>query len=212
VRGRLGSWEVSMIQKSCVVTMNPGIGAPVSDPAPCESRTRTRTRTRTSRSRFMGSFHDSEIIHGDHEPRDWSAEHRLSVLGRDNGSAPRRCSALRFMESRLFLSDLLTAHEPATAALPMNLALTRPRQAGATLSHPMGEGVRLVRRSLGEGGRTGLRRAEAASATQAGEGRFMGRVTWRAHKDHGRPGRQRSRLKLDQTQHRHEQPEGEAHG
>jgi hypothetical protein len=38
----------------------------------------------------------------------------------------------------------------------------------------MGEGARLVRRSLGEGGRTGLRRAEVASATQAGEGGFMG--------------------------------------
>jgi hypothetical protein len=53
------------------------------------------------------------------------------------------------MESLVFLSDLLTAHEPPTATLT------------PTLSHRMGEGARLVRRSLGEGGR-------------AGEGGFMG--------------------------------------
>jgi hypothetical protein len=113
-------------------------------------------------TQFMESFHDSEIMHCDHEPWDWSAEHRLGVCGRDYGLAPRRCSALRFMGSFHGFKTTHWDHEPATAALT------------PALSHRMGEGVRLVRRSLGEGGRTGLRRAEVASATQAGEGRFMG--------------------------------------
>jgi outer membrane lipoprotein-sorting protein len=63
--------------------------------------------------------------------------------------------------------------------------VTRPGSAAAltpSLSHRMGEGARLVRRSLGEGGRAGLRRAEVASATQAGEGRF---TDWLCHKGVG---------------------------
>jgi cytochrome c oxidase subunit 3 len=49
----------------------------------------------------------------------------------------------RFVESRLLLMNRPTAHEDATAPLT------------PALSHRMGEGARLVRRSAGEGGRAG---------------------------------------------------------
>ena len=54
--------------------------------------------------RFMESLHDFSVAHWDHEPL------RLT----EARSGPRVCDPqpARFMESSLFLSDLLTAHEP----------------------------------------------------------------------------------------------------
>jgi hypothetical protein len=67
-RVRAGSWRGSMIQKSCVVTMNPGIGAPVSDPA-CLDGTTALRRDGARRSPFMESLHDHGIAPGGLEPR-----------------------------------------------------------------------------------------------------------------------------------------------
>jgi beta-galactosidase len=48
---------------------------------------------------LVGMFHDFETAHREHERLIWSAEHRLGAYRRDDGLAPRRCSALQFTES-----------------------------------------------------------------------------------------------------------------
>jgi hypothetical protein len=49
--------------------------------------------------RFMESLLSLARMHWDLEPAISSAEHRLGAYRRDDGLAPRRCSALQFMES-----------------------------------------------------------------------------------------------------------------
>jgi hypothetical protein len=49
------------------------------------------------------------------EPRDWSAGLRPGSILRPDTNAPDRKPASRFMESSLFVLDLLTGHEPAVA-------------------------------------------------------------------------------------------------
>src|SRR5205823_14528493 len=63
-----------------------------------------RTAQRAVPTRFMGRLHDFSVAHWDHEPL------RLT----EARSGPRVCDPqpARFMEGSVFLSDLLTAHEP----------------------------------------------------------------------------------------------------